>query len=315
MHPGADTPLIHTDRLLLTVARKSRGMHLVTFAAILIRFIHCPPVSAFVYVPQSAKTRHKAWVLQGNDDFEGYDSVPDFDPLLSPHAYPHGIDYGVVLSESREISEYSSTTRSLGIQSSEYHELTGVNSAVKSTFILKTSALTSDEDFDPTISPHLYPNGIAAGIVEQRGGQREKLGVLLIDHGSKREASNEHLHNLAKMYQKNLNRSNYNMVVRGAHMEIATPSILTSLRNLIAVDRVTKVVCVPYFLSPGRHATIDVPNLIAEAKAVLEAEGVTTLDGNERIEVIVSDALGTHTESMLGAVDILVDFALSKQKA
>jgi sirohydrochlorin ferrochelatase len=98
-------------------------------------------------------------------------------------------------------------------------------------------------------------------------------------------------------------------------MEIATPSILTSLRNLIAVDCVTKVVCVPYFLSPGRHATIDVPNLIAEAKAVLDQEGVTTLDGNERIEVIVSDALGTHTESMLGAVDILVDFALNKQKA
>eukprot|EP00804_Cyclotella_cryptica_P024461 CCRYP_019265-RA/>CCRYP_019265-RA protein AED:0.40 eAED:0.40 QI:0/-1/0/1/-1/1/1/0/290 len=289
-------------------------MHLVIAVVILIGFIQRPSASAFVAIPQLAESRHKAFSSQRDDDVEGHDDASDFDPLLSPHAYPQGIDYGAVLSESREIADLSSATgRSFGFQSSEDQELTGVSSRMQSSFTLKTSALTPDEDFDPTLSPHLYPNGIAAGVVEEGDGQNGKLGVLLIDHGSKREASNEHLHNLAKIYQFNSNRNNYNMVVRGAHMEIATPSILTSLRNLITVDRVTKIVCVPYFLSPGRHATIDVPNLIAEAKAILDDEGVTTVGGNERIEVIVSDALGTHTESMLGAVDTLIDMALDKQ--
>jgi hypothetical protein len=286
-------------------------MHLVITASILIG------ASAFAPVTQLRKTRHAVLSLHGDDAFEGNEGSSDFDPLLSPHAYPHGVDYGAVLNESGDILDISSVTKSFEFQSSARQQLGGTIHAVQSTFALKTRALTSDDDFDPTLSPHSYPNGIAAGVVEGENLQHgRKLGVLLIDHGSKREASNQHLHNLAKIYQYNSNRkNNCNLVVRGAHMEIATPSILTSLRNLITVDRVTKVICVPYFLSPGRHATVDVPNLIAEAKAILDQEGLMSFGGEERIEVIVSDALGTHTESMLGAVDTLVDLALSKQES
>lgn len=291
-------------------------MHPAITAAIFIGIVCCPHASAFVSIPQSATTRHTSLLLQGDDAYERNEGSSDFDPLLSPHVYPYGIDYGAVLNQSREISDLSSATASIEFPLLEYEELTSVNGRAKLAFTLKKSALTSDEDFDPTLSPHSYPNGIAAGVVEAGNiDHRKKLGILLIDHGSKREASNEHLHNIAKIFEDNSKSSNYNVVVRGAHMEIATPSILTSLRNLIAVDRVTKVVCVPYFLSPGRHATIDVPNLIAEAKALLDEEGVMTSGGSERIEVIVSDALGTHTDSMLGAVGTLVDMALKKQKA
>jgi len=117
------------------------------------------------------------------------------------------------------------------------------------------------------------------------------------------------------MYQYNFkeqSKGTQQTVVRGAHMEIADPSILTSLRNLITVDQATKIVCVPYFLSPGRHATKDVPDLIAEAKDVLREEGVMRSSRGKDVEVIVSDALGTQTESMLGAVNVLVDLALNK---
>ena len=259
------------------------------------------PITAFVPASQPRVTR--SWL---NNQSSGEGDVADFDPLLSPHAYPDGIDSGAIPNESEEQS-----TGSFGFGSIKYEEVDASAS----------SRTTSYDDFDPTLSPHDYPRGVDAGVAieeDSRGdSKQEKLGILLIDHGSKREASNEHLHNLAKIYQYNFSESKkkQNTVVRGAHMEIADPSILTSLRNLITMDQVTRIVCVPYFLSPGRHATTDVPNLLAEAKTVLSKEGVMSQEGNECIEIIMSDALGTHTESMLDAVDKLVYFALDKQES
>mmetsp|Transcript_19469 Transcript_19469/g.30599 ORF Transcript_19469/g.30599 Transcript_19469/m.30599 type:complete len:306 (-) Transcript_19469:61-978(-) len=114
-------------------------------------------------------------------------------------------------------------------------------------------------------------------------------------------------------------------VVKAAHMEIAPPSILDTLRTLLKDDDVSKVVCVPYFLSPGRHATEDVPQLIREAREVLGEEGLlsssssptegdTNSGGSEKgeREITVSAALGSHLESMLGAVDDLVEWALEE---
>ena len=54
-------------------------------------------------------------------------------------------------------------------------------------------------------SPHEYPNGITPNIAaidesEESQGPR-KVGVLLMDHGSKNEASNSRLKHLAELYQ------------------------------------------------------------------------------------------------------------------
>jgi len=103
-----------------------------------------------------------------------------------------------------------------------------------------------------------------------------------------------------------------NIIVKAAHMEIAEPSILTTLRQLVVEEKVTKVVCVPYFLSPGKHATIDVPNLIAEAIQILrEEERLLDFDGGV-VEITSSKALGTNVESMLGVVDALVETTLDE---
>ena len=145
-----------------------------------------------------------------------------------------------------------------------------------------------------------------------RGNRDPRLGILLIDHGSKRKASNEHLHSIAKKYHSSLLNDNDgidNIIVKAAHMEIAEPSILTTLRQLIIEEKVTKVVCVPYFLSPGKHATIDVPNLIAGAIQLLGEERLLDYDGGV-VEITSSKALGTNVESMLGVVDVLVETAL-----
>ena len=83
-------------------------------------------------------------------------------------------------------------------------------------------------------------------------------------------------------------------------------------RNMITNDKVTEIVCVPYFLSPGKHSTVDVPNLIAEARKLLDEEGLLQDDDSGSINIVTSQALGTQLEYMLGGVNELVDFALKK---
>lgn len=147
------------------------------------------------------------------------------------------------------------------------------------------------------------------------------MGILLIDHGSKRQASNDHLHSLANMYQNAFNDNDVDdeipkdgVAVRAAHMEIATPSILTSLREMLKENRsIERVLCVPYFLSPGKHATTDVPNLIKEAIEILDEEGLLDGDNGEgsKVEILTTKSLGSQLGSMLGAVNDLVRWTLN----
>mmetsp|Transcript_30235 Transcript_30235/g.64061 ORF Transcript_30235/g.64061 Transcript_30235/m.64061 type:complete len:1027 (+) Transcript_30235:142-3222(+) len=177
-----------------------------------------------------------------------------------------------------------------------------------------------------------------------RQSKQPKLGILLIDHGSKRKASNDHLHSIAQSYQStweddgiststtnnnttvNDNNERVSITVRAAHMEIASPSILAQLRQLLSQDdSVTTVICVPYFLSPGKHATMDVPKLINEARDILNEEGLLDYYDSEnddgrsgkkekkkRVEIISTKALGSNVDSMLGVVDDLVRMTLDK---
>ncbi len=161
--------------------------------------------------------------------------------------------------------------------------------------------------------------------LHQSNKRLPKLGILLIDHGSKRKASNEHLHSIAQSYQANLekmadsssgNNSTFNVVVRAGHMEIAAPSIETQLRQLVTQDKVTCAICVPYFLSPGKHATVDVPNLINEARNKLDEEGHLEYEGGggedkrRVVKIYTTKSVGSNAESMLNVVDDLVRLAL-----
>jgi hypothetical protein len=212
------------------------------------------------------------------------------------------------------------------------------------------SSSSTDFAFDPLLSPHVYTNGIDAGPSmqqtqqtqqqqQQQQKQQKRLGIILIDHGSKRQASNDHIHKIAQLYEQSLqltspsSSSNNNIrqqysggsvVVKAAHMEIASPSILDTIRNIITTsdpnNKVTSIICIPYFLSPGRHATEDVPELINQARDILRQEGLLTVappgaetdddddDDNkdDEISIVMSDALGTHIVGMLSVVDDLV---------
>ncbi len=88
----------------------------------------------------------------------------------------------------------------------------------------------------------------------------ERTGVILVDHGSRREQSNQLLLEVVDAYRKHSGRR----IVEPAHMELAEPSIATAFRRCVE-QGATLVVVFPYLLSPGRHWDEDIPRLAAEA--------------------------------------------------
>jgi len=112
-----------------------------------------------------------------------------------------------------------------------------------------TIRTSSAEDvFDPRISPHL------------QGQKAATVGLIIVDHGSKREAANTKLLELASAVKARTGRA----IVEAAHMELASPTVAEAYAACVA-QGATKVVCHPYFLSPGRHVTEDIPEILEEA--------------------------------------------------
>lgn len=105
--------------------------------------------------------------------------------------------------------------------------------------------------------------------------------ILLIDHGSRRAEANEMLACMANLVQQLVGDG---VVVEHAHMELAEPDIPAGFAR--CVERgATEVVAFPYMLSPGRHATSDIPQLVAEAARAHPA-----------VSWRVTDAFGVHEQ-------------------
>ena len=85
--------------------------------------------------------------------------------------------------------------------------------------------------------------------------------ILLIDHGSRRDAANEMMDCMANLVQA---MAGPDVIARYAHMELAEPSIDVGLRNCVDAGA-TEVICFPYMLSPGKHSTGDIPRMVAAA--------------------------------------------------
>ncbi len=79
--------------------------------------------------------------------------------------------------------------------------------------------------------------------------------LLLVAHGSRREASNDEIKMMAK---KAGEVSQQFKKVSHAFLELSTPSIPDGIRNCIS-DGAEKVVVLPCFLSEGRHVATDIP--------------------------------------------------------
>ncbi|HYL80155.1 MAG TPA: CbiX/SirB N-terminal domain-containing protein [Candidatus Acidoferrum sp.] len=108
--------------------------------------------------------------------------------------------------------------------------------------------------------------------------REKKIGLLLVDHGSRYQEANDMLIEVAAMV-KQLGAID---CVHYAHMELAEPTIAQGFATCVQ-EGATAVVVHPYFLSPGRHSTSDIPRMVAEAAK-----------GFPGIEFCVTEPLGIH---------------------
>jgi sirohydrochlorin ferrochelatase len=95
---------------------------------------------------------------------------------------------------------------------------------------------------------------------ESPGLDGQNLGVIVVDHGSRRDESNALLVHAVKQFAAAVGMP----IVEPAHMELAEPSIATAFGRCVARGATT-VVVFPYFLLPGRHWHDDIPQLTAAA--------------------------------------------------
>jgi sirohydrochlorin ferrochelatase len=103
--------------------------------------------------------------------------------------------------------------------------------------------------------------------------------ILLIDHGSRRDAANEMMDCMANLVQA---MAGPEVVARYAHMELAEPSIEAGLRQCVDAGA-TEIIVFPYMLSPGKHSTGDIPRMVAAAGAAFP-----------HVAIRVTNAFGVH---------------------
>ncbi|XP_031384445.1 sirohydrochlorin ferrochelatase, chloroplastic-like isoform X2 [Punica granatum] len=87
----------------------------------------------------------------------------------------------------------------------------------------------------------------------------EKDGLIIVDHGSRRQESNLMLNDFVAMFK---DKTGY-PIVEPAHM-LAEPSIQDAFCSCVQKGAL-RVIVSPFFLFPGRHWHKDIPALTAEA--------------------------------------------------
>ncbi len=88
-----------------------------------------------------------------------------------------------------------------------------------------------------------------------------RRGVLLIDHGSRFDAANMLLHDVVSLVQS---IAPDGILVCAAHMELAEPTVAQGFAECVRRGA-DEIIAIPYMLAPGRHATNDIPRLVADA--------------------------------------------------
>jgi sirohydrochlorin ferrochelatase len=83
--------------------------------------------------------------------------------------------------------------------------------------------------------------------------------LLLIAHGSRRDASNDEVRALTRLLAQ-CAEDRYDRVDCG-FLELAEPSIPDGIQQCIDAGA-TEIVILPYFLSAGRHVAEDIPNAV-----------------------------------------------------
>jgi sirohydrochlorin ferrochelatase len=88
------------------------------------------------------------------------------------------------------------------------------------------------------------------------------LGIIIVDHGSRRDESNDVVEEVAARFAATY--PDRFPVVEPAHMELVEPSIATAFARCIKRGA-KRVVVMPFFLGPGKHWNEDIPRLVKDA--------------------------------------------------
>ena len=320
---------------IYTASTKAKGMRRLKSTWPFFPFSSFPPCAGRLLSSSNDGEYESTDAKNADPDLFDY-----FDPLLSPHSYPEGIspETKPIVQTKNGISEQNpSATNEQQQQSSPRKVDFGFRLPIDPVAINDTEdkqEVGQFNYFDPLRSPHAYPDGILSdsklegmlssthpleviddnerdSSTSSNGSiRRKKIGVLLMDHGSRNEASNARLQAMAKLYQMTLvndddgddhdKKTASTIIVRAAHMEIATPSIPDGLRTL-KDEGVDEIICHPFFLSAdGRHVKEDIPRIIN--KAIDDLWGADTT----AIPIVTTAPVGSNTQLMLGAIHSLV---------
>lgn len=127
------------------------------------------------------------------------------------------------------------------------------------------------------------------------GEYEEEDGIVIVDHGSRRDQSNSMLYAFVEMFKQRTGHAN----VEPAHMELARPTIKEAFNKCVQ-QGASRVVISPYFLFPGRHWDKDIPELAAEAAKL-----------HPTTPYIVTGPIGLH-ELMVNILQERINHCLSK---
>jgi sirohydrochlorin ferrochelatase len=122
-------------------------------------------------------------------------------------------------------------------------------------------------------------------------------GILIIDHGSVREAANQMLECVGELVQR---MAGERVVVRVAHMELASPTIADGFESCLEAGA-TEIVAFPYMLSPGKHSTRDIPRMVSDVAAAhpeIPVQVTSAFGVNEQLAAVVLEKSGV-TPAML----------------
>jgi sirohydrochlorin ferrochelatase len=86
--------------------------------------------------------------------------------------------------------------------------------------------------------------------------------IVIVDHGSREAAANGIVVEIARLVQL---RAAQTAVVCSAHMELAEPSLAGAIDDCVSAGA-REIIVQPLFLAPGRHASRDIPEMLAEAR-------------------------------------------------
>ncbi len=89
-----------------------------------------------------------------------------------------------------------------------------------------------------------------------------KKALIVIDHGSRLQAANDMIFDVVEK----LRQAAPDLIIEGCHMELADPDIEAAFTACVQRGA-THITAQPFMLSPGRHSTKDIPELVQQAAA------------------------------------------------